>query len=143
GAKEILRAEKSVMLSAKYNAVFMGFVTLLFLFFAKPIISLFSHDDAVIKFGAEALQIIGSGFVFYGIGMVMTQALNGAGDTRTPTIINFIGFWLFQVPLGYFLARGLGMKVTGAFTAIPVAESIIAFVAWYFFKKGKWKEVKV
>jgi putative MATE family efflux protein len=143
GAKEILRAEKSVMLSAKYNAVFMGLVTLLFLFFAKPIISLFTHDDAVIKFGAEALQIIGSGFVFYGIGMVMTQALNGAGDTRTPTIINFIGFWLFQVPLGYFLAKGLGMKSTGAFIAIPVAESIIAFVAWYFFKKGKWKEVKI
>src|SRR6185369_3925011 len=143
GAKEILRAEKSVMLSAKYNAVFMGFVTLLFLFFAKPIISLFSHDDAVIKFGAEALQIIGSGFVFYGIGMVMTQALNGAGDTKTPTIINFVGFWLFQIPIAYLLAKGLDLKSTGAFIAIPVAETLIALVALYYFKKGKWKEVVV
>lgn len=143
GAKEMHRAEKSVMLTVKYNAIFMSFVMLLFLFFAKTIISLFTQDEAVIAYGAESLRIIGTGYIFYGIGMVMTQALNGAGDTRTPTIIYFIGFWLFQIPFAHFLAYGMNLKSTGAFIAIPVAETLIALIAWYYFKKGKWKEVKV
>jgi putative MATE family efflux protein len=143
GAKQIERAEQSVMLTAKYNAIFMGFVMILFLFFSGPIIRIFSKDEAVVAYGARALQIIGSGYIFYGISMVMTQALNGAGDTKTPTIINFVCFWLFQIPLAYFLAKGIDLKSTGAFIAIPVAETLIALVAWYFFKKGKWKQVKV
>ena len=143
GAKQMLRAEQSVMLTAKYNAVFMSFVMILFLFFANPIIRFFTQDEAVVAFGVRALQIMGAGYIFYGIGMVMTQALNGAGDTRTPTIINFVCFWLFQIPLAYFLAAGIGLKATGAFIAIPVAETMIALLAWYYFKRGKWKEVKV
>ena len=143
GAKQIQRAEQSVLLTAKYNAIFMSLVTVLFVFFAKPIISIFSQDAGVIAYGARALQIIGTGYIFYGIGMVMIQALNGAGDTKTPTWINFIGFWLFQIPMAYFLAKGLDMNSTGAFIAIPVAETLIALVAWYYFKKGKWKLVQV
>lgn len=143
GAKQLDRAEKSVLLTAKYNAIFMTFVMLLFLFFSKPIIRIFTNEEEVIQYGARALQIIGSGYIFYGIAMVMTQALNGAGDTKTPTIINFVCFWLIQVPLAYFLAKGLDLKSTGAFIAIPVAETVLALIAWYYFKKGKWKEVKV
>jgi len=143
GAKQIDRAIQSVALTTKYNAVFMSFVMLLFVFFANPIISFFSQDEAVVAYGAKALQIIGTGYIFYGIGMVMTQALNGAGDTRTPTIINFVGFWMFQIPFAYFLAKGTDLKSTGAFIAIPVAETVIALIAWYYFRKGKWKEIKV
>lgn len=143
GAKQVERAEQSVMLTAKYNAIFMTFVMLLFLFCAEPIIRFFTTDEAVIVHGVQALRIIGTGFIFYGIGMVMTQALNGAGDTRTPTIINLICFWLIQIPLAYFLAIGLDMKSTGAFIAIPAAETFIAIIAWYYFKKGKWKLVQV
>ena len=143
GAKEIDRAEQSVMLTAKYNAIFMGIVMLIFLFFSKYIIGIFSADEVVVKFGAQALQIMGGGYVFYGLGMVMTQALNGAGDTKTPTWINFIGFWLLQIPLAYLLAKGFDLNTTGVFIAIPTAETLIALAAWYYFKKGKWKEVKV
>ncbi len=143
GAKQLQRAEQSVLLTAKYNAIFMSFVMLLFLFFANPIIRIFTQDAEVITFGARALQIIGSAYIFYGIGMVMTQALNGAGDTKTPTIINLIGFWAFQIPLAYFLAKGLDWNSTGAFIAIPIAETFIAVAAWYFFKKGKWKDITV
>jgi Na+-driven multidrug efflux pump len=71
------------------------------------------------------------------------QALNGAGDTKTPTYISFVCFWLFQIPLAYYLAKGLNWKTTGAFVAVPVAETVIALVTFYFFKRGKWKEVKV
>jgi putative MATE family efflux protein len=143
GAKQVDRAEKSVQLAAKYNAIFMSFVTLLFVFCTRPIIHLFSHDEAVVAYGVRALQIIGAGYIFYGIGMVMTQSLNGAGDTRTPTLINLFCFWLFQIPLAYFLAKGLHWNTTGAFIAIPIAETLIALVAWYFFKRGRWKEVEV
>ena len=143
GAKQMLRAEQSVMLTAKYNVIFMSFVMILFLFFANPIIRFFSADETVIAYGVQALRIMGAGYIFYGVGMVMSQALNGAGDTRTPTIINFVGFWLFQIPLAYYLSTVVGLKSTGAFIAIPVAESLIALLAWYYFKKGRWKEVKV
>jgi putative MATE family efflux protein len=141
GAKQPERAEQSVLLTAKYNAVFMAGVTLLFLFCSFPIIGIFTNQPAVQNYGVRALQIVGAGYIFYGIGMVMMQALNGAGDTRTPTWINFIGFWLFQIPLAYFMAKVLGWGPTGAFIAIPVAETAIAITAWIFFKKGKWKKV--
>ena len=143
GAKKVDRAVQSVMLTAKYNAVFMSFVMLLFLFCSGPIIRFYTSDEAVIAYGVQALQIIGSAYIFYGISMVMTQALNGAGDTKTPTIINFVCFWLFQIPLAYFLAQTLDLKTTGAFMAIPIAETLIALVAWYFFRKGKWKTIQV
>lgn len=143
GAKQLQRAEESVFITAKYNAIFMSFVMVLFLFFAEPIIGFFTIDEQVAAYGVRALRIIGSGFVFYGIAMVMTAALNGAGDTKTPTIINLICFWLLQVPLAYFLAKGLDLNATGTFIAIPVAETMIALVAWYYFKKGGWKNIKV
>lgn len=143
GANQIERAEKSVMITAKYNAIFMSFVMVLFVFFSNPIIRFFSQDEAVIAYGSRALQIIGTAYIFYGISMVMTQALNGAGDTKTPTLINLVCFWLFQIPLAYLLSKGFNLGATGAFIAIPVAETLIALVAWYYFKKGRWKEVKI
>jgi putative MATE family efflux protein len=143
GAKQPERAAQSVLLTAKYNAIFMAGVTLLFLLFSGPIISIFTQEEGVQKVGAQALMIIGSGYIFYGIGMVMIQALNGAGDTTTPTMINFVCFWLFQIPFAYLMARTFGLGPTGAFISIPVAETAIALVAFYYFKKGKWKKVKV
>lgn len=143
GAKQPDRAEKSVLLTTKYNAIFMSFVTLLFVLFAKPIISLFNSNPIVVQYGVQSLQIIGAGYIFYGIGMVMIQALNGAGDTRTPTWINFFGFWIFQIPLAYLLVKVLKMGVVGAFIAIPVAETALAIAAFYYFRKGNWKKVQV
>jgi len=143
GAKQPDRAEKSVLLTTKYNAIFMGIVSLLFLFLASPIMSIFTKEPEVHRYGVSALQIIGSGYIFYGIGMVMIQALNGAGDSKTPTFINLLGFWFFQIPLAWILAKGFDMGPIGAFIAIPVAETFLALAAWYYFRKGKWKEVKL
>lgn len=143
GAKRAERAEKSVLLTAKYNAIFMAIVTVVFLLCSFPIIRVFTDEPSVQLYGIRALQIIGAGFIFYGVGMVMIQALNGAGDTKTPTWLNFIGFWLFQVPLAYFMAKVLGWGPTGAFVAIPVAETAIAIAAWIYFKKGRWKKVVI
>jgi putative MATE family efflux protein len=143
GANNPLRAEQSVYLTAKYSVIFMGLVMFVFIFLPNFIIQIYSADPSVVRVGAMALRWIGSGFIFYGIGMVMTQALNGAGDTRTPTWISFFCFWLFQVPLAYLLAVGFHLNETGAFIAIPVAETMIALVSWYYFRKGKWKTIKV
>lgn len=143
GAKQAERAEQSVWLTAKYNSFFMGFVTLIFVFFCNPIIRFFSHDEAVIAYGVQCLRLIGMGYIFWGVGMVLTQALNGAGDTKSPTLINFISFWLFQVPFAYLLSKGLGLDSMGVFIAIPAAQVLIAVISWYYFKKGKWKAVEV
>jgi putative MATE family efflux protein len=143
GANQPERAEKSVLLTAKYNAIFMTGVMLLFIFFAGPIISVFTNDIEVHQTGTLALRIIGSGYIFYGIGMVMVNALNGAGDTKTPTLINLCGFWLFQIPFSFLLAKWLHLGAMGSFIAIPVAETLIAIAAYILFKKGKWKTVVV
>ena len=143
GARQPERAEQSAMLAAKYNAIFMALVTFIFLFFALPIVGIYNSDPKVMEVGALSMQIIGAGYIFYGIGMVMIQALNGAGDTRTPTWINFVCFWLFQIPLAYLLAKGFDLGPTGAFIAIPVAETAIAIWAYFIFKKGKWKKVVI
>ncbi len=143
GAGKVQRAKESVMLIAKYNVVFMSFVMLLFLFFSHPIVSFFTQDQSVIDHGALALRIFGSGFIFYGIEMVMVQAMNGAGDTRTPTIVNFVGFWMFQIPVAYLLAICFHLNSTGALVAVPVAETAIALAMWYYFNKGKWKEITI
>jgi putative MATE family efflux protein len=143
GAGKPERAQQSVFLTAKYNAIFMSFVMLLFIFFAEFIIGIFTNDQAVAAYGATALRIIGTGYIFYGIGMVMTQALNGAGDTRSPTVINFVCFWLFQIPLALALVKLFDTGVTGIFVAIPVAETAIALLAFWWFKRGKWKTLSV
>lgn len=143
GAQQPQRAEESVLKTAKYNAVFMGVVTLLFFLAGPYIIGFFAQKEDTRKIAVEALLIISSGYIFYAIGMVMANAFNGAGDTKTPTIINAAGFWLFQIPLAFLLSKTLGMGATGAFIAIPVAETGIAIAAFILFKKGKWKHIKV
>ena len=143
GAQQPQRAEESVLKTAKYNAIFMGIVTVLFFITAPYIVGFFAEKEDTKKIAVEAMLIISSGYIFYGIGMVMANAFNGAGDTKTPTVINALGFWLFQIPLAFFLSKTLNMGATGAFIAIPVAETAIAIAAFIMFKKGKWKQVKV
>lgn len=143
GAQQPQRAEESVLKTAKYNAIFMAIVTLLFLLLSPYIIGFFAEKPDTRKIAVEAMLIISSGYIFYGIGMVMMNAFNGAGDTKTPTVINAIGFWLFQIPLAFFLSKTLHMGATGAFIAIPVAETAMAVAAYILFRKGKWKKVTV
>jgi Na+-driven multidrug efflux pump len=143
GAKQPERAAESVLKTAKYNAIFMGIVSLIFLFGAYPIISIFTNDEAVKAVAVQALRIIAAGYIFYGIGMVMGNAFNGAGDTWTPTWINLFGFWFFQIPLAYLIALYFAMGPIGVFIAIPVAETAITVAAYVLFKKGKWKTVSV
>ena len=143
GAKQPDRAEQSVWKTGRYNAYFMGTVSLVYLIFANTIISWFNTTPEVVKSGALWLQVIALGYIFYAYGMVMTQAFNGAGDTGTPTKINLIAFWVFQLPLAYISALVLGWGATGVFVAITSAEILIAVLAMVWFKKGKWKKVQV
>jgi putative MATE family efflux protein len=139
GAGHPERAEKAVIQTARYNAAFMLVVTILFYIFPEWIVSLFTTNTAVKLYAVQAMRIISAGYVFYGVGMVMANAFNGAGDTWTPTWINFFGFWLFQIPLAYILSTTLAWGPTGVFVAIPVAETAITITAFILFKKGTWK----
>lgn len=143
GARQPERAESSVIATAKYNTIFMALVSVLFLSAAGPIVSLFTTEPAVRQIAVQALRIISFGYIFYGIGMVMANAFNGAGDTWTPTIINLFGFWVFQIPLALLLAKTFALGPTGVFIAIPVAETSITIAAYILFRKGKWKKVNI
>ncbi len=143
GAGQPDRAEASVWKTGKYNAYFMAIVSIIYLVFAKQIILLFTQEPEVVTYGSICLQVIAAGYVFYAYGMVIIQSFNGAGDTKTPTLINFICFWLFQLPLAYMAAIYLDGGPKGVFWSITIAEVLIAVIGIAWFKKGKWKLVKV
>ena len=143
GAGQPQRAEDSVWKTGKYTAIFMAIVSIAYLLFAKTIISWFTIEPEVIKQGALCLQIIAVGYIFYAYGMVVIQSFNGSGDTKTPTYINFICFWLFQLPFAYLGAITFDLGPTGVFWAITLAEVLIAVIGVIWFRKGKWKETKV
>ncbi|NMH28129.1 MATE family efflux transporter [Flavobacterium sp. SE-s28] len=143
GAKQIERAERSVYVTAKFNVIYMGFVMLLSMLFASPLAHFFSNDPAVQEIGIKAVRIMASGYLFYGVGMVLINAFNGSGDTKTPTWINLFGFWFFQIPLAYVLAIYFNLGPTGVFIAIPVAETAISIAGVILFKRGRWKTVQV
>lgn len=143
GANLPERAERSVWKTGKYCAYFMGIVSIGYLIFATEIISWFSEDLNVIKNGSLCLRIMAAGYVFYAYGMVVINSFNGSGDTMTPTIINFICFWLFQLPFAYIMAVTLDFGPTGVFLAIVFAEILISVMAIIWFRKGKWKLIKV
>ena len=143
GAGRVDRAEQSVWTASTFNVIFSLLVTLILLFLGGYIVSFINPDPSIGVVSVRALQIIAPGYIFYGIGMVMTNAFNGAGDTRTPTIVNFFCFWTFQIPLAWLLAIGLGFGPKGVFFAIVITETAISIVSFLLFRRGGWKRVKV
>lgn len=143
GAKLVDRAEQSVKQTAIFSIWFMTVVMLCTFIFGRELIGFFTDDRLVQNIAVQATYIMSSGYIFYGIGMVLVNAFNGAGDTWTPTWINFFGFWLFQIPLAYLLSKFFEMGPTGVFIAVPVAETAICIAGYILFKKGKWKSIKV
>jgi Na+-driven multidrug efflux pump len=143
GALQPGRAEKSAWLAAHLTAIFLGFCAVIFIGGAEFFIRIFNQDEGVIEVGRLGLTIICLGYVFFAYGMVMSQSLNGAGDTRTPTIINLAVLWGFQIPLAYILAIYLDWGATGVFVAIAISHSLHAIVSTLVFRRGKWKLVEV
>jgi putative MATE family efflux protein len=143
GAKQPQRAETSVWRTGFYNMIFLGAIGVVFVLFAEPIVRLFTHDPLVVPLAASCLRIISYGNIGYAYGMVMLQAFNGAGDTITPTIVNFFGFWLLEIPLAWFLAIPMHMQAKGAYFSIVVAEAAIAAVSIVLFKRGRWKKQQI
>ena len=139
GAKKPERAEQSVWKAGLFNLYFLGGVGLLFVGFAPAIVAVFTRDVVVAGYAVAALRVVSLGFPFYAYGMVLSSAFNGAGDTRTPTVINVFCFWLFEIPLAYLLARPAGLGPLGAFIAIAVAFSGLALVSAVLFRRGGWK----
>ena len=143
GANKPDRAEKSVWTAAVVNMFFLIIVGITFYTTADFLIGLFTTDPEIIQIGADCLRIISYGYIAYAYGMVVIQAFNGAGDTLTPTLINFICFWLIEIPLAYFLAMRIGLESRGVFYSIVISETILGIFGLILFKTGRWKKTKV
>lgn len=143
GAENPERAEKAVWTTVFYNAIIQTLVGVLFVIFAHPIVRIFTDDPNVTRYAVDCLTIVSYGFFFYGVGMVIETSFNGAGDTWTPTILNFFVFWLFEIPLAYLLAYKFEMGPDGVFWAIFLAFSMLTIVSAFVFKLGRWKLKKV
>lgn len=143
GAGKPGRAEASVMKTVHFNVLYMLIVSLVFFILASVLVRFFTGDQDVSAIARTAMYVMATGFVFYGVGMVMLNAFNGSGDTWTPTKINFVGFWLLQIPLAYLLAQHFHLNELGVFIAIPVSETAITIASFVIFKRGRWKLVRV
>jgi putative MATE family efflux protein len=143
GAKQPERAEKSVWITGFYNMLFMGVLGVFFVVFAGPVVRLFTQDPAVVPLGVSCLRILSFGNVGYAYGMVMLQAFNGAGDTRTPTCVNLLGYWVLEIPLAYALALPAGWRSNGVYMAILMSECSIAAVSVIIFSRGRWKTKRI
>lgn len=143
GAKQPERASISVLQTAKYNAIFLAIVSCIFLFGAEPVISFFTHQQDVKAVAVNALRIVSTGYIFFGVGMVLVNAFNGAGDTWTPTIINFFCFWILQIPVAWLMVYHFHLGPQGVFIAIPATEAIMTIISLILFKRGRWKTIKV
>lgn len=143
GANQSERAEKSVWYTGFYNMTFMLIVMITFLLWAEDIVSFFAKENDVIINAGQCLKIVSLGYLFYAWGMVLVQSFNGAGDTRTPTIMNLFIFWMMQIPLAYLLAIQFSVESKGVYWAIVISESTFTIVGYFFFKRGRWKTVKV
>jgi len=139
GNKDPQRAAQSVMITLKYNVIYMLIVTIIFFTMANLLASIFTTQEDIKSVAILAMYIGASGFIFYGIGMTFMNAFNGAGDTLTPSLLNFIGFWVFQIPFAYAMVYYFNWGAEGVFIAIPAAETLIAVLAFIAFKRGKWK----
>ncbi|WP_282014944.1 MATE family efflux transporter [Marinifilum flexuosum] len=143
GANQSERAEKSVWAAGRINVVFLGLIGIIFFLFPAYFIELFTDDQGIVVNGIQALKIISCGFIFYGMGMVLLNSINGAGDTQTPTLLNLISFWIVEIPVAYLLAIQFGWDQKGVFYAIIIAEAVLTLIALYWFKTGRWKLKKV
>lgn len=139
GAERPDRAERSAWRAAKYNAIFMTAVGICLILAAPVITGLFSNDPEVIRYGTSCLRILGVGYPMYAVGMIMIQALNGAGDTSTPSGLNFLCFWLIQIPLAFWLAESAALGPDGVFLAIVISESLLTVLSVIMFRRGAWK----
>lgn len=143
GANQPKRAEEAVWLTVRYNMIYMASVTGIYLLFSKELAGIFTSIPEVKEIASQGLWVIVLGYVFFAIGMVLTQAFNGAGDTKTPAWINIGVLWFLEIPLAYILAFPLGLEYLGIFISIAFSHSFHALVSYYFFRKGKWKLKKV
>jgi putative MATE family efflux protein len=143
GAGKPERAERAVWIAGTMNFVFLGSIGILFLLFAPAVVALFRVDEQTTLWAIHGLRIVSAGFFFYGYGMVLTQAFNGAGDAWTPTWLNLACFWALELPLAWVLAHVAGWGPDGVFTAITIAFSMIAVSSAILFRRGRWKEVTV
>lgn len=143
GARDPGRAERAVQLAARMNVALLGGVGVVFILAAPTIIGLFGGDPLTADFAIRCLRIVSAGFVFYAWGMVVTQSFNGAGDTWTPTLLSLACFWLWEIPLAFFLARGAGLGPDGVFASIAIAYATLAIWAAVLFRRGNWKLVTV
>lgn len=143
GAGEPERAQRSAWLCGHYNMIYLVCIAVLFWLFAPFLVGVFSDGEEVGNYGVSALRIVCLGYFFYGYGMVLAQAFNGAGDTMTPTWMNAFCFLVLQIPIAWYLSSTLGWGAQGAFAAVPLSESFLAILSAVLFQRGKWKLVKV
>lgn len=143
GAKNPDRAEQAVWVAARINMLVLGLTGALFWIFAPSLVSWFSETSDVRAVATYGLRAMSLGFPLYALGMVLEQSFNGAGDTRTPSWMNFFVFWVLQLPSAWWFSQKTDLGFKGVFMAVPLAYSALALVSALFFRRGSWKTQQV
>jgi Na+-driven multidrug efflux pump len=139
GAGQPDRAEQAVWRIGGYNMAYLLIVSVVYFTMNEQLAGIFTADQTVIAVSAEWLRILSYSYFVYGWWMVTVQAFNGAGDTVTPTKINFVFFWLLQIPLSYVLAVSFGWEQSGVFWGVFISETSVGLFTVWLFRRGTWK----
>lgn len=124
-------------------AAFMTAAALTFIVGRYYFPTLYMNDPEVLQIAA-GLMVISSLFqLFDGIQAVAIGVLRGMQDVKIPTLINFIAYWVFLIPFGYFTAIHLGWGINGLWYAFILGLGLTSFLLTYRFLRLTGKELSV
>ena len=123
--------------------IVMSTFGLLFFIIPQFLVSLFTKDKDVIELATMALKIVSICQPFSGASMVLAGALRGAGDTKSVLLITYLGIFLIRIPITYLFLDVLNLGLAGAWIVMTIDLAIRSSLAFYIFRRGKWKYLQV
>lgn len=143
GAGNIDRAEKTVWRAGGINMTYLMAVALFWQFAAEPVVKIFTQEPAVAHYAVQYIHVVSMAYLLLGFTMVISRALNAAGNIMQVTLLYMIMFYIIQLPLAYLLGVRFQWELKGIFTAIVSSEIVLAVLFLLIFKNGKWKTIKI
>jgi putative MATE family efflux protein len=137
GAQKPERVKKGLIATFYMTAIISIATSLIGIFFAGPVMRLFTNDPEVIAIGKDYLQIVTGFYVVFSSMFVVGGVMRGAGDTFVPMLLTLISLWVVRIPLGYFMSEKMGYH--GIWWCIPIAWVIGLGMSYMYYLTGRWK----
>jgi Na+-driven multidrug efflux pump len=143
GAGEPERAEKTVWRAGPINMTYLVIVALFWQIAAEYVVKFFTTEPEVAGYAVQYIHVVSMAYLLLGFTMVISRALNAAGNIMQVTLLYIVMFYVIQLPLAYLLGVRFQWELRGIFTAIVSSEIVLAVLFLMIFRNGKWKTIKI